>query len=74
MNNSGGSSKIGAQNYIAPEVFNQRKYCDNSDIWALGMIFLELLAGKRIHNLIESMIPPALQPDFPSESLLNHIK
>ena len=52
MKTSGVLTKIGAQSYMAPEVFKQQKYNDLSDIWSLGIIFMELLIGERIFDLV----------------------
>jgi serine/threonine protein kinase len=59
--------------YTAPEVFQSEKYHFKVDIWSLGILFLELLSGKRIFNLVEGL-SPALKNDFPSETMLKLIK
>lgn len=42
------SSVVGSTNYMAPEVF-EGDYEYGCDIWALGIIYLELLTGKRVY-------------------------
>jgi serine/threonine-protein kinase 24/25/MST4 len=60
--------------YAAPEMFYEENYDFNADIWSLGIVFLELLSGKRITDLVKGIKPPAERADFPSEELLNQIK
>ena len=59
---------------MAPEVFYEEKYNNSADIWSLGILFLELLVGKRINDVLKGVLAPALRPDFSSKSLLNEIK
>ena len=44
------------------------------DIWALGVIYLELLTGKRIWNLLKGVEVPSKRASFPSVELLSKIK
>ena len=37
---------VGSPKYMAPEAYKQNAYSEKSDIWALGVIFYEMLAGK----------------------------
>ena len=60
--------------YAAPEVFYEENYDFNADIWSLGIVFLELLSGKRITEMVKGIKPPGERADFPSEELLNQIK
>lgn len=39
-------SFIGTPEYMAPEVFIHKGYSYSADLWSLGAIFYELLAGK----------------------------
>jgi serine/threonine protein kinase len=39
-------SFIGTPEYMAPEVFIHKGYSFSSDLWSLGAILYELLAGK----------------------------
>ena len=39
-------SFIGTPEYMAPEVFIHKGYSYHADLWSLGVIFYELLAGK----------------------------
>lgn len=43
------------------------------DIWALGIIYLELLTGKRIMNLVKGIEVPSKRASFPSAELLDKI-
>jgi serine/threonine protein kinase len=74
MKTSGLSTKAGALFYASSEVLNEENYDFSADIWSLGIIFLELLLGKRINKLIKGINPPALRKDFPSDELLDQIK
>ncbi len=74
MKTSGLTTKIGTLFYASPEVLNEEKYDFSADIWSLGIVFLEMLLGKRIIDLVKGKLPPAFRPDFPTEGLLNEIK
>ena len=37
---------VGSPKYMAPEAYKHNSYSEKSDIWALGVIFYEMLAGK----------------------------
>lgn len=39
-------SFIGTPEYMAPEVFIHKGYSYSADLWSLGIIFYELLAGR----------------------------
>jgi len=45
------TSVVGSTNYMAPEVL-EGDYEYGCDVWALGIIYLELLSGKRVNELI----------------------
>ena len=36
----------GTYEYMAPEIVNQLGHDDKTDIWALGILFYEMLTGK----------------------------
>jgi len=36
--------------YMAPEVIEERNYTENVDVWAIGVIAYELLAGDILFN------------------------
>jgi serine/threonine protein kinase len=54
---------------MAPEVF-EGDYDYGCDVWALGIIYLELLTGKRVSELIGYDKVPAKIEGFPSEEEL----
>ena len=67
---------VGTPYYLAPEIWNKKKYSKQSDIWALGVILYELinlkkpfpandkheLAFKVINNPIEKMRNGVIRP------------
>ena len=62
-------SLVGTPNYIAPEVFQQRRYDQRCDWWSVGVILYEMLIGR----------PPfyAATPDATREKVMNwheHLK
>ena len=40
------SYNVGSPIYMPPEALNENKYTYKSDIWAIGIIFYELLTGR----------------------------
>jgi serine/threonine protein kinase len=40
------SYNVGSPVYMPPEALNENKYSFKSDIWALGVIYYEMLTGK----------------------------
>jgi serine/threonine protein kinase len=44
-------SSFGTTDYLAPEVFKERKFGKEADVWSMGVIFFEILTGKRINQL-----------------------
>lgn len=38
---------VGTPYYLAPEIWREKKYSKESDIWALGVILYELLHYKK---------------------------
>ena len=38
---------VGTPYYLAPEIWKEKKYSKESDIWALGVILYELLCFKK---------------------------
>src|SRR5258708_23137287 len=56
---------VGVSEYISPEELNGKRYDARSDIYALGVILYEMLAGKTpfqgsgpYHRLLKHPIPP----------------
>ncbi len=64
---SGVRGKSGTLIYEAPEVLQEEKYGQAADIWSLGIVFLELLLGQRIFELVKGTLPPGVRTDFPSQ-------
>ena len=48
-------------------------YGKATDIWSLGIIFLEILAGDRIDHLIEGMKSPCKRKSFPKSDLMEKV-
>ena len=53
------TSVVGTENYMAPELF-EGDYGYGIDVWALGVIYLELLLGRRVSELTDSSKPPGV--------------
>ncbi len=55
-------------NYLAPEVFMRGKYGREADVWSMGVIFLEILIGKKINQMRKERLiddrPPGLVKGF----------
>jgi serine/threonine protein kinase len=68
------TTKIGTLFYASPEVLSEEKYNFPADVWSLGIVFFEVLLGKRIVDMVKGKLPPAFRPEFPSEALLNEIE
>jgi serine/threonine protein kinase len=66
------STKIGTPVYMAPEMFED-DYGIEVDIWALGILYIELILGKRIFQLLKGEEIPAKRSTFPSNDLLQKI-
>ena len=66
------STKIGTPTYMAFQML-EGDYSIEVDIWALGIIYIEMLLGKRIYQLIKGEEIPAKRATFPSEDLLKQI-
>ena len=67
------STNFGTPWYMAFEML-EGDYDIAVDIWALGIIYLELLVGKRIMQLLKGAQTPAKRASFPCPELLNKIK
>ena len=67
------TSVVGTENYMAPELL-EGDYGYGIDIWALGIIYLELLLEERVNALTKTYKPPASDPLFPSSELLSRIE
>ena len=61
MKTEGLSTKIGAMFYASQEVMSEENYQFPSDIWSLGIIFLEMLSGKRINQLLKGLLSPSMR-------------
>lgn len=60
----------GAQAYMAPEMQFSNNCNGMTDIYSLGIIFLEMLTGKLVMQLLPGFMIPCSRPDFPSTQLL----
>ena len=74
MKTEGLSTKIGTKFYVSPELYNGDRYDFPADIWSLGIIFWEMLSGKRINQVIKGLLAPSVREGFPSDAILNEIK
>lgn len=54
---------MGTQMYMSPERTSGRSYFWHDDIWAAGLVFLQLVLRRPIHELMGTAIPA----DFPEE-------
>ena len=61
---------LGTPRYIAPEVWYGADSKENADIYALGVVFYELLAGREAHLLASFTIPGEVK-DIPPPSDYN---
>lgn len=41
---------VGSPSYMSPEAYGKSRYSEKSDIWALGVIFHEMLTGRTLDN------------------------
>ncbi len=74
MKTEGLSTKIGTMFYASQEFLNEERYDFPADIWSLGIIFWEMLSGKRINQVIKGLLAPSVREGFPSDAILNEIK
>lgn len=59
--------------YASPEMTEEKNYDLKTDIWSLGLVFLELATGERTGFLVKGMKPPCQRKSFPSKELLERI-
>ena len=74
MKAGGLSTKVCTPFYASREFLNEERYEFPADVWSLGIIFLEMLSGKRISDFVKGFLPPSVREGFPSETVLNEIK
>lgn len=55
---------------MSREQLEAKKYSYEVDIWALGIIFLEMLLEKRIYDMMEGMQQPCNRDDFPTQQMI----
>jgi len=41
-------SKVGTENYMAPEVHGAKGYNKSCDVWSLGVILFEIICGVQL--------------------------
>ena len=61
---------LGTPRYIAPEIWYGAESKENADIYALGVVFYELLAGREAHLLASFTVPGEVK-DMPPPSDFN---
>jgi len=59
--------------YMAEEVVDGREYDFGADVWALGIIFLEMLRDKRITSILPGQQIPCKRTDFPSDEIMGSL-
>ena len=74
MKTEGLSTKIGTMLYASQEFLTEERYDFPADIWSLGIIFWEMLSGKRINQVIKGLLAPSVREGFPSKEILDEIK
>jgi serine/threonine protein kinase len=55
----------GTPAYLALEQAMGRPYTSKVDVWAFGLVVLELMQGQRINKIVKEH--PAFDPAFPSD-------
>jgi serine/threonine protein kinase len=58
--------------YWSPEKYYKQGYDQSSDVWALAILFLELILGKKILALTENVLPCKID-NFPTSSITDPI-
>jgi serine/threonine protein kinase len=58
---------VGRPVYTAPEVWNGARADRRSDIYSLGVVFWQLLAGRSLEPAVAASSPAELNPDVPPE-------
>ncbi|KAK4390625.1 Inactive protein kinase SELMODRAFT [Sesamum angolense] len=64
---------VGTSAYLAPEYFNDGKITEKVDIYAFGMVLLELITGQRAHDLQYCMKHQFLRDDIHSLATIEPI-
>jgi serine/threonine protein kinase len=44
---------VGSPSYMAPESYKQTNYTEKSDLWALGVVFFEILTGDTFDSNVK---------------------
>src|SRR4029453_13322339 len=71
---------LGTPSYIAPEMLVEGKADHRADMWAVGVILYEMLAGRRpydgatiaglVYRILPEPLPPLPPPPAPPKALL----
>jgi serine/threonine protein kinase len=56
---------IGTYSYMSPEMLDKQDYSYEVDIWAMGILFIEMVVGERISAIEQDQFPQK-KPDFPN--------
>ena len=71
----GTMTSIGTPLYMAPEIINDKKYCESVDIYSYGLMFLQMYTRKKLYyelgdcshwNIVFQVVKSKLRPLVPS--------
>lgn len=73
IKSSGANTRSGTLFYMAPEMAESDNYGFSVDIWALGLIFMEISIGELLREVLPGMMPPSHRSNFPPMELLSRV-